>query len=248
MKNLCKSTALIFLFFCSAVPGQDRTENDGILTEGFYVNIGTTNGPDFANFFDSTNSYYKSVFLNNDEELKRFGSGVDFGLGYITRLYPNFALDVGFSIYRLKSSGRITNRDLPPRQLDVDYVDHDLEYQVGLFSATIPVLLEFAPRQPAVPYFGIGITIFSMRLDDIRDDGFNPPVLLRETNTSVGGHFEAGMFVKIKKRFWIDFKGRWHSGNAELRAAEPYYLAEYGKFKVVQDITQYTLGVIYYFR
>lgn len=246
MKKLIAITMLFLFLFSSVSFGQRRVRDRSVMNEGFYINMGVAVRPDFSDFFDSTNSYYQTRFLNQDEKLDRFGSGFNFGIGYLVRLYPNFALDVGFSIYRLKSAGRITNRNLPPVQFP--YVDHDLEYQVGIFSATIPVLLDFDPRQPAVPYFGIGISIFSMRLDDFRDDGVNIPDILRETNTSVGGHFEAGLFIKIKKKIWIDIKGRWHSGSAKLRAAEPAPPADYGSFKVKQDVTQFTLGVVYYFR
>jgi|GEM_PF-5130682 len=245
MRIIIFTTILSVALACLSF-GQKTSEYHRVHSEGFYVNFGVADGPDFADFFNYTNEFYQARFQNTSEELDRFGKGFNMGLGYIVRLYPNFALDVGFSIYRLKSSGRIVN--LNTQSFPEDYIDHELEYQVGIFSATIPVLLDFDPRQPAVPYAGIGISIFSMRLDDIRDDGYNPAEILRETNTSVGGHFETGLFVKISKRIWIDFKARWHSGSAELRALEPPPPADFGKYRVQQDLSQITLGGIYYFR
>lgn len=237
------ATVLLFALVTtsSAQRGNDYRR---VHSEGFYINLGMTNGPDFADFFNQTNEFYQTRFLNTDEELERFGKGFNVGLGYLVRLYPNFALDVGFSIYRLKSTGTIENRNLT---FPEPYVRHELEYQVGIFSATIPVLLDFDPRQPAVPYVGIGVSIFSMRLDDYRNDGINSEIL-RETNTSVGGHFETGLFVKISKRIWVDFKARWHSGSANLRTLEPPPLLDMDKYKMKQDIAQITLGGVYYFR
>jgi len=244
--GIIKLTVIFVAALAGVSFGQGKSDYDSVHSEGFYFNIGVADGPDFADFFNYTNEFYQTRFQNTGEELDRFGKGVNVGLGYIVRLYPNFALDVGFSIYRLKSSGRIEN--LNTQSYPESYIDHELEYQVGLFSATIPVLLDFDPRQPAVPYVGIGISIFSMRLDDIRDDGSNPAEILRETNTSVGGHFETGLFVKISNRLWVDFKARWHSGSANLRALEPPPPADFGKYKLQQDISQITLGGIYYFR
>ncbi len=236
---------VIFLIALPATSLAQRNDDyDRVHSEGFYINLGMTNGPDFADFFNQTNEFYQTRFLNTEEELDRFDKGVNIGLGYIVRLYPNFALDVGFSIYRLKSSGTIENRNptFPER-----YVRHELEYQVGIFSATVPVLLDFDPRQPVVPYAGIGVSIFSMRLDDYRSDGLNAEIL-RETNTAVGGHFETGLFIKISKRIWIDFKARWHSGSANLRTLEPPPLPDMARYKIKQDIAQLTLGGVYYFR
>ena len=238
--------ALIFVAMLAAVSSAQRDyDYQRVHSEGFYVNFGMTNGPDFADFFNQTNEFYRTRFQNTTEELDRFDRGFNIGLGYIVRLYPNFALDVGFSIYRLESSGIINNQN---PAFPEPFVRHELEYQVGMFSATIPVLLDFHPRQPAVPYAGIGISIFSMRLDDFRNDGINPPEILRETNTSVGGPFETGLFIKISKRIWIDFKARWHSGSANLRALEPPPPADIARYKIKQDIAQITLGGIYYFR
>jgi hypothetical protein len=244
--KILQQTALFIIILASISYGQKRDDNRRIFSEGFYINVGVARGPDFADFFNYTNGFYQSRFSNTSEKLDRFDKGVDFGLGYIVRLYPNFALDVGFSIYRLKSAGRINNNNVNPSAPEL-YIDHDLEYQVGLFSATVPVLLDFDPRQPLVPYAGIGISIFSMRLDDIRDDGLSAEIF-RETNTSVGGHFETGLFIKATRRIWIDFKARWHSGSTSLRALEPAPPAPVASFKVRQDIAQITLGGIYYFR
>lgn len=236
------SLTMILLVFLSATSyGQRKSAYKRTHSEGFYLNMGVTNGPDFSEFFNYVNDFYQ---VSPDQELDRFDKGFNLGLGYLVRLYPNFALDVGFSIYRLKSAGRFNNNN---SAVPESFVDHDLEYQVGLFSASIPVLLDFDPRQPIVPYAGIGISIFSMRLDDVRNDGLDAEIL-RETNTSVGGHFETGMFFKFNKRIWIDFKARWHSGSAHLRALEPPPPAALGSFKIEQDISQFTLGAVYFFR
>lgn len=237
---------LVFAAVLSAVMavnsfGQRNRDYQRTHSEGFYINMGVANGPEFSEFFNYVNVHYQ---VGDDQQLDGFDNGFDIGLGYLVRLYPNFALDVGFSIYRLKSSGRFDNNN---PDVSVPYVDHDLDYQVGLFSASVPVLLDFDRRQPIVPYVGIGISIFSMRLDDIRFDG-SLYSSKRETNTSVGGHFETGMFFKLNKKLWIDFKARWHSGSAHLRTAEPRPPDIFGRFKVEQDLSQFTLGAVYFFR
>jgi len=240
MKSLVFATVLIAALAADSF-GQRNRDYQRTHSEGFYINVGVANGPEFTEFFNFVNEYYQ---VSEEQKLDRFDNGFDIGLGYLVRLYPNFALDVGFSIYRLKSSGRFDNNNPAVAAL---YVDHDLDYQVGLFSASIPVLLDFDRRQPIVPYVGIGISIFSMRLDDIRDDGLNAEIL-RDTNTSVGGHFETGLFAKINRKIWIDFKARWHSGSSRLRVLEPPPPAALGKFKIEQDLSQFTLGAIYFFR
>lgn len=244
--SILRATVFLVIIPFTLSYSQERGGHRPVPSEGVYVNVGIANGPEFSDFFDYVNNYYQARFSNTTQKVDYFGKGADFGIGYIVRLYPNFALDVGFSIYRLKSAGRINNNDYP--NSPELYIDHDLEYQVGLFSVTIPVLLDFDPRQPIVPYAGLGISIFSMRLDDIRADGYNPGEILRETNTSVGGHFETGLFVKTSKRIWIDFKARWHSGSANLRTLEPAPPEDPGSFKVKQSVAQFTLGAIYYFR
>lgn len=242
--RIVSSTAILVVLLSTAVFAQRNRDYQRMHSEGFYFNIGVANGPDFAEFFNFTNDYYHTRFQNSSESLDRFDKGLNIGLGYLVRLYPNFAIDVGFSIYKLKSEGRINN--LNPG-FPEPYVNHDLEYQVGIFSATVPVLLDFDPRQPLVPYAGIGISIYSMRLDDIRNNGLLSEAL-RETNTSVGGHFETGLFIKITKRIWLDFKARWHSGSASLRTLEPPTSSDFTKYKIKHDMAQIGLGGVYYFR
>ena len=238
--------AVLFALMLSITASAQReTEYRRVHSEGFYLNFGVANGPNFSDFFNYTNDFYQTRFQNPSESIDRFDNGFNIGLGYLVRLYPNFALDVGFSIYKLKSRGRINNQN---PGFPEAFVNHELEYQVGIFSATVPVLLDFDPRQPVVPYAGIGISIYSMRLDDFRNDGYNIPEALRETNTSVGGHFEAGTFIKITRRIWLDLKARWHSGSANLRALEPPPPSDYGSFKIKHDMAQIGLGGVYYFR
>ena len=156
MKYLAFVTALIAALTANSF-GQRNRDYQRTHSEGFYINMGVANGPEFSEFFNYVNDYYQ---VSDDQKLGQFDNGFDVGLGYLVRLYPNFALDVGFSIYRLKSSGQFDNNN---PAISVPYVDHDLDYQVGLFSASVPVLLDFDRRQPIVPYVGIGISIFSMR-------------------------------------------------------------------------------------
>ncbi len=239
-----KSLALVsaFFFLVTSAAGQERPGGDRVFTEGFYGNIGLVNGPDFADFFDHINDTYSVRFINTVDKIDKFGSAAVVSAGYLYRFYPNFALDVGFSIYQLKSSGEIVNYNpADPRP----GLQHDLEYQVGIFSATIPVLLDFSVRQPVVPYVGIGISIFAMRLDDFVNDGFIQDGY-RDTGTSVGGHFEAGTFVRLTGKIWINLKGRWYKGSGHLRAFEPP--DRLNKFKIEHDISHMSAGVVYYFR
>ncbi len=234
---------LSFFFLVSSAAGQRETAGDRVFTEGFYGNIGVVNGPDFADFFDYINDRYGQRFNNTVDKIDHFGSAAIVGAGYLYRFYPNFALDVGFSIYRLKSSGRIINNNYPAES--PPYLQHELEYQVGIFSATIPVLLDFSSKQPVVPYVGIGISVFAMRLDDYVHNGIIQDAY-RDTGSSIGGHFEAGTLVRVTPKIWINLKGRWYKGSGHLRAFDlPRFL---GKFKIEHDISQLTAGVIYYFR
>lgn len=232
---------LSFFFLVSSTAGQQDTAGGRVFTEGFYGNIGAVNGPAFADFFDYINDTYGQRF-NTVDKIDHFGSAAIVGAGYLYRFYPNFALDVGFSIYRLKSSGKIINNNYPVE--GPPHLQHELDYQVGIFSATIPVLLDFSIKQPVVPYVGIGISVFAMRLDDFVNDGIQDAY--RDTGTSVGGHFEAGTLVRVTRKIWINLKGRWYKGSGHLRAFEPPRALS--KFKIEHDISQLSAGVIYYFR
>jgi len=234
--------SLIFLLIANFAAAGERDRGERPLTEGFYLNIGMVQGPDFSSFFNYVNDTYSQQYLNDTERFKKFDKSAALGLGYLLRLYPSFALDIGFSVYSLKRKGQITN--LNPSFPEAG-IRHDLEYQVGIFSATIPVLLDFSPKQPIVPYAGIGFSIFAMRLDDIKDDGFIVTGY-SDNGTSVGGQFEAGMYVKVTKKIWIDFKGKWNTGTGYIRAQEPQ--DQYDKFKIEQDISQISVGGVYFFR
>jgi opacity protein-like surface antigen len=228
-----------FLFVASAASQEESTGNR-VFTEGIYGNIGVVNGPAFADFFNFINDTYSVQFNNTVDKIDEFGSAVAVSGGYLYRFYPNFALDVGFSIYQLKSSGEIVDNTGTNRSLK-----HELEYQVGIFSATIPVLLDFSVRQPAIPYVGIGISFFAMRLDDFVDDGIILDAY-RDTGTSVSGHFEVGTLVRLTPKIWIDLKGRWYTGSGYLRAFEPPTRLK--RFKIEHDISHLSAGVVYYFR
>lgn len=239
-----KSLALFSTFFILAASavGQERITGDRAYTEGFYGNIGVVNGPAFADFFDFINDTYSVQFNNSVDKIDKFGSAAVMSAGYLYRFYPNFALDVGFSIYRLKSSGKIVNYN--PAEIQ-PHLQHELEYQVGIFSATIPVFLDFSIKQPVVPYVGIGISVFAMRLDDFVDNGLRLDAY-RDTGTSIGGHFEAGTLVRVTPKIWIDIKGRWYQGSGNLRAFEPPRFLS--KFRIEHDISLLSAGVVYYFR
>lgn len=235
----------VYLLAANIADGQGRyrTGQDRSHDEGIYFNIGVAGGPDFEDFFNYINETYGQAFLNTSDKLDKFGNAAVFSAGYLYRFHPYFALDVGFGIYRLQSRGEI--RNFNPARSEPS-LQHDLEYQVGLFSVTVPVLLEFSRRQPVVPYVGVGLSIFAMRLDDFRSDGLNPNDIYRDTGTAVGGHFETGIYVKPFRRIWIDLRGRWHKGSGHLRAIEPAGFLT--KFKIDQDFSMLTTGVVYFFR
>lgn len=234
--------SILFLFVASAA-SQEESTRKRVFTEGIYGNIGVVNGPAFADFFDFINDTYSVQFNNTVDKIDEFGSAVAVSGGYLYRFYPNFALDVGFSTYQLKSSGKIINNNYPVQ--GPPYLQHELEYQVGIFSATIPVLLDFSVRQPAIPYVGIGISFFAMRLDDFVNDGIRLDAY-RDTGTSVSGHFEAGTLIRLTPKIWIDLKGRWYTGSGYLRAFDPPYRLK--RFKIEHDISHLSAGVVYYFR
>jgi len=238
MKSI--SVFLVIFFLIQATHAQESRVKERYRSDGFYVAIGGTVGPDFEEFFDYLNYRYQPP-----EKVDDFGGNVSFSLGYLSRFHRNFAFDFGFSIYGLKRAAEVLD---PNSAIPEARVRHELEYQSAIFSGTVPILLEFSSIQPLVPYVGVGISIFSARLDDYRD------VILpgqgtfgdasRDTRTSVGGHFEAGLAVKLNRRVWIDLRGRWHGGQGHLATLED----NFRDFKVEQSISQYTVGMDYFFR
>jgi hypothetical protein len=92
---------------------------------------------------------------------------------------------------------------------------------------------------------GIGVSVFAMRLDNFIDNSIIQDAY-RDTGSSVGGHFEAGILVRVSPKIWINLKGRWYKGSGHLRAFEPPGLLS--KFKMEHDFSQLSAGVIYYFR
>jgi hypothetical protein len=241
-----RSCFILAAFFLAASIGHGQekqgSHRDRGLDEGVYLRVGAATGPDFEDFFNYVNETYGEAFLNTSDRIDKFGSAAVVSAGYMYRFHPYFALDVGFSIYQLKSRGEI--RNLNPARQETS-LQHDLEYQVGVFSFTVPVLLEFSRRQPVVPFVGVGVSIFAMRLDDYRDDGLFQDIY-RDTDTAVGGHFEAGAYIKPFRSIWFDLRGRWHKGSGHLRAVEPGgFLSE---FKIDQDFSIISAGVVYFFR
>ena len=235
---------LAVLFLAGNALGQSRRDPKS-LTEGFYASIGVVDGPEFSSFVNYVNDFYRPLFSNNTDRLDKFGKAPIISLGYLLRLYPSFALDVGFSIYSLKTEAKIRNFNSPDPEAGIR---HKLEYQVGIFSATVPVLFDFSPKQPVVPYVGIGVSIFAMRLDDIKEVSENGSIVIgsRDTGTNVGGHFETGLYAKISRKIWIDLQWKWHNGSGNLRAQEPGI--QFEEFKIDQDLTQINAGVVYFFR
>jgi hypothetical protein len=234
---------IVSLLFIPTAFGQYRHQGRPGLgrpgSNGFYVLLGGTKGPTFSDFISYMNNTYHPT-----KPMKNFGSNVSVSIGYISRFHRNFGLDVGFSIYGLRSVGDFpdTSSAIPESMFR-----HELDYLGAVFTATLPILFEFSPKQPVVPYIGIGISIFSMRLDDYYDvfqgntDIYSDA--LRDTRTAVGGHFEAGVNVKINRRIWIDLRGRWHNGSGHLAT----YENNFADFSIKQNISQYSLGIDYFF-
>jgi len=235
-------TILLVLLPATVLHAQGRGGAGHYRSDGFYVMLGAAHGPSFSSFFNYINNLYQ---VQPKEQLKDFGSNVAFQLGYISRFHRNFGIDVGISVYGLKSKGTFTNND---SLINVNRISHDLQYQVGIFTATVPLIFEFMPRQKIIPYVGIGISIFAERLDDFRDAALNSGILvsdaIRDTRTSVGGHFEAGVGYKINQRIWLDLRGRWHGGSGHLSTLEN----NLSDFAINQSVSQYMLGVDYFFR
>lgn len=218
--------------------GQRRYERRGPRTDGFYFMLGATSGPKFSDFVNYMNQTY-----GDPGKIKEFGSNVAVSIGYLNRIKRNFAIDVGFSVYSLNSKGSVvnTNSALPESR-----ISHELDYQCAIFTGTFPIIFEFQPKQPIVPYVGVGISIFAMRLDDYRDYTLNNVVnheAQRDTRTTVGGHFEVGACYKITPRIWIDLRGRWHGGNGHIATLEK----DLQDFSIKQNVSQYSIGVDYFF-
>ncbi|OGC94959.1 MAG: hypothetical protein A2W25_11365 [candidate division Zixibacteria bacterium RBG_16_53_22] len=237
-----KRIATIWLLICSAALAQnigDRSPADGgYLTNGFYVQAGYTSGPSFSAFFDYINS---TNHLTNG--IGNFGGNASFSVGYISRFHRNFALDVGFSIYGMNKEFEIpdTASAIPESR-----TRHELNYQSAIFTGTMPIILEFSSNQPVVPYIGIGISIFSLRLDHYR-----ALEALRDTRTAVGGHFGGGVAVKITRKLWLDLRGRWHAGISHLLTLErdsDTVALDFREFEIKQNVSQFSLGFDYFFR
>jgi opacity protein-like surface antigen len=230
-----KKIIVIALVTIMAAPAMAQNRHSGggdggrYRSEGFYFLLGGTIGPTFSDFFGYINQTYRSA------NMKKFGSNVSFNLGYISRFRRNFAVDAGFSIYSLSSKKAFadTGNYSPIR------INRELDYQAAVFTATLPLYFEFSPTQPVVPYVGVGISIFSMRLDDFYNND-----ALRDSRVAVGGHFEAGVSFKLTPNIWLDARGRWHGGNGHLKTFEN----NFQDFSIKQNIAQYGIGVDYFFR
>jgi opacity protein-like surface antigen len=226
-----KKIIVLFLVLLVAVPvsAQRRQGGERYHPEGFYGLLGGTVGPSFSEFFD----YIKDTYPSS--KLKNFGGNVSFSVGYISRFHRNFAVDVGFSIYSLRTKGVFSDTG----NLSSYQIHREFDYQAAIFTGTIPIYFEFSPGQPVVPYIGIGISIFSMRFDDYKNN-----YTLRDSRVAVGGHFQAGVGVKLTPRIWLDARGRWHGGSAHLSTFEN----NSHDFTIKQNVAQYGLGIDYFFR
>ena len=111
------------VLICSSVYAQNTDESATVRTEGFYFNGGVVDGPNFSEFFDYINDTYGRY---STDRIDDFGKSVGFGGGYFLRLYPNFALDIGITVYRVESKAIIQSTE------SSQYLRHDTEYQVGL--------------------------------------------------------------------------------------------------------------------
>jgi hypothetical protein len=239
-----KRLVIFLLVITSTAWGQHKGRralaSQGYFTSGFYVQLGYTEGPTFANFFE-----YLERKFQVSEDIGEYGGNVSVNIGYLSRFSRNFALDVGFSIYGLNKTVDFANNDGSQPEARVR---HELNYQSAIFSGTVPIILEFDPRQPVIPYVGMGLSIFSLRLDNFRDAFFADQSrfseALRDTRTAVGGHFEAGLGLKITRRLWLDLRGRWHTGSSHLTTLEEFP----ADFDIKQTISQYSFGFDYFFR
>jgi opacity protein-like surface antigen len=237
-----KKILILIILFGLAAPSQAQNRQQHSRPhpgDGFYILLGDTRGPSFSNFFDYLiNTYHPP------KPLKEFKNNVSFNIGYISRFHRNFAIDIGFSIYALHSKGDFPN----PNSTDPnDRFRHELDYQAAIFTGTLPILFEFSPTQPVIPYVGIGLSIYSMRLDHFRDSysgGAIQSFAQRDTRTAVGGHFEVGIDVKITGRIWLDLRGRWHDGTGHLSTLED----NFHDFSIKQNISQLSAGIDYFFR
>jgi len=226
-----KKLIIFTLVLSAAVPAlaQRRMNSGQYHSEGFYLLLGGTFGPSFSDFFNYISNTYPT------SKLKDFGGNASFSLGYISRFHRNFAVDAGFTIYNMKSRGVFADTGVFSSHL----IDREFDYQAAIFTGTIPIYFEFNPGQPVVPYIGIGISIFSMRLDDYyNSDAY------RDSRVAVGGHFEAGLALKLTPRIWVDARGRWHGGSGHLATFEK----NFGDFTIRQSVAQYGLGIDYFFR
>jgi opacity protein-like surface antigen len=237
-----KRIALLSLLICAAASAQNRGERSladaGYLANGFYVQAGYARGPSFSSFFDYINTTYHLT-----RGIDNFGGNASFSLGYISRFHRNFALDVGFSIYGMNKEFEVVDT---VSALPESRIRQELNYQSAIFAGSLPVILEFSSKQPVVPYIGIGISIFSLRLDHYR--GVDA---LRDTRTAVGGHFGGGVAVKITKKLWLDLRGRWHAGTSHLLTLEHNSgtaALDFREFEIKQNVAQFSLGFDYFFR
>ncbi len=224
---------IILLVTVMSIPAlaQRRRDIGNARSDAVYLQVGGSFGPTFSDFTGYVNSRYQPV-----KSLKNFGGNASLAFGYTSRFYRNFGFDAGVSFYGLNSSAIFTdpNSVIPEARLS-----RRLEYKVALFTGTLPFYFDFSPGQKFVPYLGVGLSIFSMTLDDYFQ-GF----ISHDTRTAVGGHFQAGVGYKITSKLWLDLRGRWHGGNGHLATLED----NFRDFNIKQSVSQYSLGVDYFFR
>jgi opacity protein-like surface antigen len=209
-------------------------------TSGYYLLIGGTSRPSFSSFFDYVNNVYQPL-----QKHKGFGGNISLSLGYISRFQRHFALDLGFTLYDLRTVAKFQNQN---NTITESTIREELHYQAAVITGTIPYYFEYSQGQTIIPYAGIGFSVFSMRLDHYRDSYSDGTTLfsdnMQDTRMAVGGHLEAGFNIKLSRQIMLDFRGRWHSGLGHLSTLEDGFK----DFSIKQDVSQISVGINYFLR
>jgi len=199
----------------------------------FYVLAGWTGGPHFTKFVEWANTYYETTFLT-DDRIDDFGGGLSFCAGLSHRFARHLALDFDFALHSVSTSKLYINHN---PAIPISDQAQELDMNVAEFSASLPVIFQFSPNQPLVPFLAIGISAFSIRLDHAID--YN----IRHTKVALAAGFSAGTQIRLDNRLSLNARGRWTAGKTTMPVSAIY--GQPDRFQLNLATSQFLIGILY---
>ncbi|MCD6162007.1 MAG: hypothetical protein J7K40_06305 [candidate division Zixibacteria bacterium] len=228
--------ALLIIFAESAWPqfGGRYSQPEYFYKNSFFILLGYSSGPHFEKFVNWANEYYYDT-INSTDSIGDFKGSFDFSAGLRIRFSHHFAGEFDFLTYTLKTKQAFVGTG----QFSDTVVNHNLDLNVAIFSASILVLLDFQNKQPIIPFAGTGISVFPMRLDHSIDYS------IRHVQTALAANFTAGIDIRISQELSGSIRGDWTFGTTNMPVSPIY--GEPESFKMDLSTTQIQAGIMYGF-